>query len=160
VRPPTLEEFLSAVAGKVDLYFDAKDIAPEALVATLEKHHVTDRTVVYQGVKYLQKLRALNPRVRLLPPLNDLAQLESIDAELHPYAVDTRWEILSKELIDRCHSKGIFVFSDSMGGHEKIEDYEKAIGWGIDLIQTDHPLRLMRAIELIGGAPDSGRKRD
>ena len=159
VRPPTLEEFLSAVAGKVDLYFDAKDISPEALVAALEKHRVTDRTVVYQGVKYLQKLRGLNPRVRLLPPLNDLAQLESIDAELHPYAVDTRWEILSKELIDRCHSKGILVFSDSMGGHEKIEDYEKAIGWGIDLIQTDHPLRLLRAIELIGGAPDSGRKR-
>jgi glycerophosphoryl diester phosphodiesterase len=159
VRPPTLEEFLSAVAGKVDLYFDAKDIAPDALVAVLEKHHVTDRTVVYQGVRYLQKLRELNPRVRLLPPLNDLTQLESIDAELHPYAVDTRWEILSKELIDRCHSKGILVFSDSMGGHEKIEDYEKAIGWGIDLIQTDHPLRLLRAIELIGGAPDSGRKR-
>jgi glycerophosphoryl diester phosphodiesterase len=112
VRSPTLEEFLSAVAGKVDLYFDAKDIAPEALVAALEKHRVTDRTVVYQGVKYLQKLRALNTRVRLLPPLNDLAQLESIDAELHPYAVDTRWEILSKELIDRCHSKGILVFSD------------------------------------------------
>lgn len=159
VRPPTLEEFLSAVAGKVDLYFDAKDISPEALIAALEKHHVIERTVVYQGVNYLQKLRALNPRVRLLPPLNDPAQLESIDAELHPYAVDTRWEILSKELIDRCHSKGILIFSDSLGRHEKIEDYEKAIGWGIDLIQTDHPLRLLRAIELISGAPDSGRKR-
>jgi len=28
-----------------------------------------------------------------------------------------------------------------------------------NLIQTDHSLRLLRAIELIGGAPDSGRKR-
>jgi hypothetical protein len=112
--------------GKSRSLFDAKDISPEALVAALEKHRVADRTVVYQGVKYLQKLRALNPRVSLLPPLNDLTQLESIDAELHPYAVDTRWEILSKELIDRCHSKGILVFSDSLGGHEKIEDYEKA----------------------------------
>src|SRR5262245_59977291 len=65
VRPPTLEEFLYAVAGKVDLYFDAKDIAPEALVAALEKPRVSARTDVYQGVKYLQKLRALNPRVRL-----------------------------------------------------------------------------------------------
>jgi hypothetical protein len=25
----------------------------------------------------------------------------------------------------------------------------QAIAWGIDLIQTDHPLRVMRAIELI-----------
>src|SRR5262249_47056149 len=152
VRPPTLEEFLSAVAGKVDLYFDRKDIAPEALVGALEKHRLTHRTIVYPGVNDLQKLHALQPPAQLHPPPNDLAQLESIDAELHPYAVDTRWEILSKELIDRCHSKGILVFSDSMGGHEKIEDYEKAIGWGIDLIQTDHPLRLLRAIELISGA--------
>src|SRR5262245_45436233 len=112
------------MAGKVDLYFDAKDIAPEALVAALEKHRVTDRTVVYQGVKYLQKLRAESSRP-LLPPLNDPAQLESIDAELCPYAVDTRWEILSKELIDRCHSKGILVFYDSMGGTRRLRTMRK-----------------------------------
>jgi glycerophosphoryl diester phosphodiesterase len=158
IKIPTLEDFLWTVAGKVDLYFDAKDISPEALVAAVEKHHVSDRTVVYQGVPYLQKLHALNPRIRCLPPLNDPAQLDSIDAALRPYAVDTRWEILSKELIDRCHSKGILVFSDSLGSHEKIADYEKAIGWGIDLIQTDHPLRLLRAIELITAASDAGRK--
>lgn len=62
-----------ATRRRGDFYFDAKDISPEALVAALEKHRVTDRMVVYQGVKYLQKLRALNPRVSLLPPLNDLA---------------------------------------------------------------------------------------
>ena len=44
---PTLEDFLNAVAGKVDLYFDAKAIAPEALVAALERHKVVERTVVY-----------------------------------------------------------------------------------------------------------------
>src|SRR5262249_11132613 len=159
VRTPTLEEFLSAGVEKVDLYLEVMYITPEALVARHDEQHGTDRTVVYIGVQSLQKSRSLNPRLRLHPPLNDPAQLESIDSELHPYAVDTRWEILSKELIDRCHSKGILVFSDSLGGHEKIEDYEKAIGWGIDLIQTDHPLRLLRAIELIGGAADSGRKR-
>ena len=27
-------------------------------------------------------------------------------------------------------------------------EYQKAMEWGIDLIQTDHPLRLLRAIEL------------
>jgi len=147
VKLPTLDEFLSAVAGRVDLYFDAKDISPESLSAAVEEYHVSDRTVVYQGVKYLQKLRALNPRIRALPPLNDPAELETIAAELKPYAVDARWEILSKDFIERCHAKGILVFSDSLRNHEKIEDFEKAISWGIDLIQTDHPLRLMRAIE-------------
>jgi glycerophosphoryl diester phosphodiesterase len=62
--------------------------------------------------------------------------------------VDASWKILSKELIARCHAHGILVFSDAQGAHETIEDYQQAMAWGIDLIQTDHPLRVMRAIEL------------
>lgn len=148
LKLPTLDEFLSTVAGKVDLYFDAKDIPPESLAAAVEKYHVAERTVVYQSVEYLQKLRALNPRIRALPPLDDPAELDAMAATLKPYAVDARWDILSKEFIDRCHAKGIRVFSDSMGKRERIEDFAQAMRWGIDLIQTDHPLRVLRAIEL------------
>jgi glycerophosphoryl diester phosphodiesterase len=43
---------------------------------------------------------------------------------------------------------GIRVFSDALGDHESVEEYRKAIGWGIDVIQTDYPLRVMRAMEL------------
>lgn len=83
-RLPSLDEFLSTVAGKIDLYFDAKDISPENLAAAVEKYGVAERTVVYAGVKYLQKLHTLNPRFRALPPLNDPAELETIAAELKP----------------------------------------------------------------------------
>ena len=68
---------------------------------------------------------------------------------VQPYAFDTNWSILSKELIDRCHAKGIKVFSDALGSHERVEDYQRAIRDGIDLIQTDHPVRVLRAIELL-----------
>jgi glycerophosphoryl diester phosphodiesterase len=40
------------------------------------------------------------------------------------------------------------VFSDALGNHETVSEYRQAIGWGIDVIQTDHPLRVLRAIEL------------
>jgi glycerophosphoryl diester phosphodiesterase len=36
-----------------------------------------------------------------------------------------------------------------LGAHEKVEDYQRAIRDGIDLIQTDHPVRVLRAIELL-----------
>jgi len=55
---PTLDDFLKAVAGKVDLYFDAKAIAPEALNAALERHGVVERTVVYGSPAYLARLKA------------------------------------------------------------------------------------------------------
>lgn len=34
------------------------------------------------------------------------------------------------------------------GSHETIVEYQKAIRDGIDVIQTDHPVRVLRAIEL------------
>jgi glycerophosphoryl diester phosphodiesterase len=145
---PTLDEFLNAVAGKVDLYFDAKAIAPEALTAALKRHGVVERTVVYGSPGFLAKIKAQDPRIRLLPPLGSPDELEVLARDLKPYAVDTDWNILSRELIARCHALNIKVFSDALGKHERVEDYLQAMDWGIDLIQTDHPLRLMRAIEL------------
>jgi glycerophosphoryl diester phosphodiesterase len=152
---PTMDDFLGAVGGKVDLYFDAKAITPEALVAAVERYGVVERTVVYGGPTYLAKIKAINPRIRLMPPLNSPAALEALARDLKPYALDTDWEILSLDLISRCHGLGIKVFSDALGQHEQITEYQKAMDWGIDLIQTDHPLRVMRAIELrmIGGSP-------
>jgi glycerophosphoryl diester phosphodiesterase len=148
-RMPTLDAFLDAVAGKVELYCDAKEIAPETLARMLAERDLIDRTVVYQDADYLRRLRAIDPRMRLLPPLGDPAELDRLATDLKPYGFDTAWEILSKELIDRCHASGIRVFSDALGEHETIGDYQRAIGWGIDVIQTDYPLRVMRAVELL-----------
>jgi len=149
VRLPSLDDFLREVAGKVGLYFDAKAIPPDALAASLERYQVVDRTVVYQSPEYLAKLKAINPRIRGLAPLGRAEDLPGLASGLKPYAVDADWDILSEELIDRCHRAGIKVFSDALGQHETINDYLKAMNWGIDLIQTDHPLRVMRAIELL-----------
>jgi len=148
---PTLDEFLSDVSGKAGLYFDAKDIAPARLADALERYGVLDRTVVYGGPQFLARVKAVNSKIRLLPPLESAGEIEALSRELKPYAFDTRWEILSPELIARCHELGIKVFSDSLGNHERIEDFQQAMDWGIDLIQTDHPLRLFRAIELRAG---------
>lgn len=145
---PTLEEFLTATEGKVGLYFDAKAIPPEALAEAIERHHMSDRTVVYQYPKYLAQLKALNPRIHGLAPLGDMKDFAELTASLKPYAVDADWDILSKDMIAQCHAAGVKVFSDALGKHENIEDYLQAMDWGIDVIQTDHPLRLIRAIEL------------
>ena len=90
-----------------------------------------------------------NPAIRRMPPLRNASRLDSAVERVQPYAFDTAWSILSKELIDRCHIRGVKVFSDALGAHEKLEDYQRAIRDGIDLIQTDHPVRVLRAIELL-----------
>jgi glycerophosphoryl diester phosphodiesterase len=158
VRIPSLDEFLQEFTPKVGLYFDAKVIAPAALAEALERHHAIERTVVYQSPKFLEELKAINPRIRGLAPLGRADELPGLLATLKPYGVDANWGILSKDLIDRCHAAGVRVFSDSMGRHERIDDYLQAMEWGIDVIQTDHPLRVFRAIELRMQQKDSAAK--
>jgi len=147
VRIPTMDEFMGEFSGKVGFYFDAKAIAPAALAEALERHNMIERTVVYQSPQYLAELKAINPKVRLLAPLGKSEAFPQLLAALKPFGVDADWEILSPELIAQCHAAGVKVFSDALGGHERIEDYLQAIRWGIDVIQTDHPLRVIRAIE-------------
>ncbi len=145
-RVPTLDEALTAIGKKSHAYLDAKDITPEDLLAAMRKYDLVERSVVYQSARYLEKLKALEPKVRALPPLGRVEQFDRV-AALSPYAFDTNWSILSQELIDRAHKAGIKVFSDAMS-NEQVDQYLRAMGWGIDLIQTDHPLRVLRAVEL------------
>jgi glycerophosphoryl diester phosphodiesterase len=146
---PTMDAFLRAAGDRVELYVDAKDIAPEALAAALKRHGLNAKSVVYQSATYLEKLRAIDPSIRRMPPLRAAVHLDSLATRVQPYAFDTNWTILSKDLIDQCHAKGIKVFSDEQRSHDKIEDYQRAIRNGIDLIQTDQPLRVLRAVELL-----------
>ena len=149
VSIPSLDEFLASMVGaREQLYLDAKAIPPEALAAALKRHDLVARTVVYQSPEYLARLKAIDPRIRRLPPLGKAGDLDGLLAAVEPYAVDVDWRILSKDLIARCHAGGIKVFSDALDENEQIKEYSKAMDWGIDLIQTDHPLRVMRAIEL------------
>jgi glycerophosphoryl diester phosphodiesterase len=143
---PELDGYLARFPSSMGLYFDAKDITPEALAAAVAKHNLVERTVVYQGPVYLEKLKQINPAIRTLAPVAAASHVDTLAKRFKPYAVDTAWKLLSPEYIKHCHELDIKVFSDAKGD-TTIEQYRQAIEWGIDLIQTDHPLRLWRAID-------------
>jgi glycerophosphoryl diester phosphodiesterase len=154
-RVPTLDEGLKALGPKAAVYLDAKAIDPVALANAIRTGDLFNRHVVYQSLEYCGKLKALEPRARLLPPLSSLDNLNTV-AAIKPFGVDARWGILSSDMISQCHAKGILVFSDALGLNENIIQYRRAISWGIDCIQTDYPLRVLRAFEL--EAADKNRK--
>lgn len=147
-RIPTLEEFLSFIGSKAEIYFDAKDIPPTDLAKALEKHDLAERAVVYQSVERLLELKKINPRIRALPPLPSLDMLDGLNKDLKPYAVDASFEIVSKEMIERCHAHQVKVFTDALSEDLAPTDLLRLIDWGIDVIQTDEPMKLVRAMEL------------
>ena len=128
------------------LYFDAKDITPEALAAAVAKHGLVERTVVYQGPVYLEKLKQIDPRIRLRwrrsGPQAMSTPWPSAGALRRRYAVETLVARLHRTL-PRAGHQGLFR---RQGRYDRRRICQ-AIDWGIDLIQTDHPLRLWRAIE-------------
>lgn len=131
------------MAGDLDL----KEISHEALSAMIQKHQLAQRHIVYQKPEYCAELRRRDMTIRVTPPLKRVEELDSI-AAMHPFGVDVDWSILSGELIADCHRRGLVVFSDASGPNETIEQYQQAMSWGIDCIRTDHPVRVLRAIEL------------
>lgn len=148
---PTLDAFLAEVDPRVGLYLDAKAMSPESIALLAQRPGLRERLVVYQSADFLERLRAVAPGVRLLPPLRQDEDLEALAKRLQPYGVDVDWGLLSSGLIQRVHALGIRVFSDALDGHENLEDYRQAIRWGIDVIQTDQPLQVYRALELESG---------
>lgn len=143
---PTLDDFLTHVGDKIELYIDAKEIAPAALVEALKKHGLIDRSIVYQGADYLEELRALEPKLRRMPPLDSAEEIDGLVERVAPYAFDADWKILSVDLIERCHTRGVKVFSDALGWHERGKDYRQAAVMGLDVIQTDWPLRVLESL--------------
>lgn len=146
-RMPTLEQFLVAVPPRVNLYFDAKDIRPEDLAAALARHGLSERTVVYQGADFLGQLQKLDSRVKLMPPARSIDDIQRLADTLKPFAVDASWRALSAEFVQKCHALGIQVFSDAPF-YVTTAGYQQAMAWGVDVIQTDFPLRYWRAMEL------------
>ncbi|MBL9128066.1 MAG: glycerophosphodiester phosphodiesterase family protein, partial [Verrucomicrobiales bacterium] len=75
---PTLDAFLHDVPNGVQLYCDAKDVAPERLAEAIDRHGLGERVVVYQSADYLQRLHAIAPKLRLLPPLRRAEDLDAL----------------------------------------------------------------------------------
>jgi len=146
-KVPTLDEALATIGKRSQPYVDAKDISPEQLSLALRKHGLVERTVVYQSPAYLKRFKAVEPSARLVAPLSEPGDLDTLKG-LGPYGVEASWRLLSKELVEESHARGVRVFFDSLDSAESVEIYRQAMDWGVDVIETDRPAQVLRAAEL------------
>ncbi|MCB0628339.1 MAG: glycerophosphodiester phosphodiesterase family protein [Saprospiraceae bacterium] len=143
-----VETYRQQVSSQVNLYVDCKDVNVPEMVAVLKKYHLLEGAVFYGSVQVLSEIRNSYSAARLMPGLRRMEAMDPLIEQIHPYAFDVRWDALSVELITKAHEQNILVFSDGIGpGREGIEIYRKAIGMGIDLIQTDRILDFQQAIQ-------------
>jgi glycerophosphoryl diester phosphodiesterase len=119
------------------LYVDCKDIVASAVVKTLSRYALLDSAVFYGDEATLLKIRKESATARLMPSFPGAGKVGAISQSLKPYAFDVAWREMTPELVAQCHAAGIRVFTDLLGEHDTLPNYEKAIGLNVDLIQTD-----------------------
>jgi glycerophosphoryl diester phosphodiesterase len=145
-KVPTLDEALGAMRGKCGVYFDAKRVAAEAIVAGLKRHRMVERCVVYGGLKLMQDLTGLGFGFLAMPEAVSVEVSRRILAELQVKVIafdarDFREEIVA---VAREAKKGIFV--DRRGAADTEEKGLEAVKMGATGIQTDHPGELVKLL--------------
>ncbi len=121
----------------VNLYVDCKDIDAKAVVNSLKKYGLIESAIFYGNIETLIEIKRYFDEAKLMPTYPGENQLDELIHKINPYAVDMPYEELNEATIALCHSKGIKVFSDLLGEYDNDKAYQRAINFGIDLIQTD-----------------------
>ncbi len=144
-KVPTLEEACRLLADhneknlhKTFIYVDCKEINAKVLIGYLNKYNLLEGSVFYvNDIFQISQVRGLAAKARMMPGLGRAKDLDRMIETFHPYALDTDWKELSKELIDKAHAKGVKIFSDGFGNNQTADSYVQAIQAGIDVISTN-----------------------
>jgi glycerophosphoryl diester phosphodiesterase len=144
-RIPTLEETAQLISNwnkihskKTYIYVDCKQVAAKPLVEMLQKYDLAEQSVFYGSDDFLEQLKEVFPTSKRMPSLNAVSDIDAKISRLKPYAFDVSWKILNENLVQYIHEKKVKVFTDVLGLLDNQTNYQKAIDWKVDLIQTDH----------------------
>jgi glycerophosphoryl diester phosphodiesterase len=144
-RIPTLEETSQLISNwnknhtkKTYIYVDCKQVAAKPLVEILQKYDLANQSVFYGSDDFLAQLKEVFPASKRMPSLNSESEIDTKISRLEPYAFDVSWLILNENLVQKIHNKHVNVFTDVLGLLDNPTNYQKAIDWKLDLIQTDH----------------------
>jgi glycerophosphoryl diester phosphodiesterase len=149
-RVPTFEEALRLAHGKIGVYVDCKMLAPEALVAMLEKTDMTDKVVIYGGAFFLKKVLDLKPSLKVMPEADDALTLTKLIDFLKLRVVAFDWHDFKDDVITVADQAKVTIYVDRLGPADNNDCWQDAVDRGAKGIQTDHPAELVRFLRAKG----------
>lgn len=143
---------LLAYAARVNLgvYVDSKSISAKDLVDHLAAYQMTERVVVYAGPKLASEVRALEPRIRVMPEAGNAKRAQQLinDLSLRVLAFDAN-DFLP-EVIELARNAKVAIYVDRLGKDDNPHAWQDAIDRGASGIQTDHPGELVEYLRRRG----------
>jgi glycerophosphoryl diester phosphodiesterase len=150
-RIPTFDEALAVCRGKMKVYVDHKSGPPADVFAAIKRHEMVSNVVIYGGVESLRAFKKLEPSVWIMPDHPGSAeQIRKLVADLKPETLDGNLRDWTQEQVAAAHKAGAQVWVDNLGPNDNEAGFEKAVQFGVDAIQTDHPAALVQFLKKTG----------
>lgn len=142
-KVPTFEEALKLAHGKIGVYVDCKWIAPDALVAMLEKTDMSDKVVIYGDPFFLKKVLDLKPSLKVMPEADDAPTLTKLIDLLKLQVAAFDYHDFKDDVIAVAKQSKVPIYVDRLGPADDTEHWQDAVDRGAAGIQTDHPAEVV-----------------
>lgn len=143
-----LTELLDTAAGRVRVFLDMKSGGEESarlIRRAIDDAHVAPRLVASaQQWRFLRALRDIVPEVETFYSIDVQAKLDLFlsvhDRDRQPRGVSCRHTLLSAEVVQRLHERGLWVVAWTV---DEVERAQALAAWGVDAVTT-HRVRQVR----------------
>lgn len=149
---PSLEEALAACKGRIHVYLDFKAGEPRDVAAIVRAAGMTNQVIVYVGPSGVARWREVAPELPVIssPPDAALRGAEALGRWLDAAkveAIDGCGEGQPPALVAAARARGVRVWPDIQGAHERPEFWKQAVSRGIDGAQSDKPAEFRAWLE-------------
>ena len=147
-KVPTFTEVLTLCKDKIRIKVDVKDASPKRLAEEIRACGMAKQVIVLDTPAYLKRLAEIAPEIPCKTWWRKDEDLEPILEKIKPEALEISWGRLTRERVETCHKRGIKAFTCTPGRALPVQAYLDMMKTGVDIIQTDYPLLMIRAVEL------------
>lgn len=143
---PTLDEVFAATAGQCALNIELKSGQAEKEVVALMRKWKALETSMVSSFDWgrLARMRELEVAVRIgVLAEKNVPQMFDAAARLFAYAIHPRFDLVTSELCNTAHARGLRVLVWTVDAPELMR---LLIGYGVDGIMTNYPARLREVL--------------
>ena len=119
----------------------------QALVDLIDSYGMLERTYfTFSSDEDTKRFRAMFPNIHTLQAyVRNPRELDKVLDEIHPDIAVLWIDQIDRQVVKRCHERGVKVLALILGLDDKTKANRKAIRLGVDVIATDKPELLVRS---------------
>ena len=118
----------------------------QALVDLIDSYGMLERTYfTFSSDEDTRRFRAMFPNIHTLQAyVRNPRELDKVLDEIHPDIAVLWIDQIDRQVVKRCHERGVKVLALILGLDDKTKANRKAIRLGVDVIATDKPELLVK----------------